>query len=558
MDAPFFGAYFGISAKWDTSPLVGTYPENKDYRAKTWQHSSPIFWGGQMETASELGRTYSPYQFEVKQGVSDLEQITISNIVTQSDSSNIPFAGPGSSSIVNRIVATELPLHPPYSIAGFAGARLSPGWYTDGSAYLTDACKRFAYQSGVPGVGIGNSFADPMLPADQIFSHNEIFGDAELGDFWDHALMANDGVWDSWFCSSISKRPSQISGGSKQALAEVLESAFPDQGASKSGAASMKTSNSGIVNTRLVAATGTTQVGEIRNTLSQSDGYKYAANYLRLNGAFNVNSTSVNSWKAIFKGLKNRSILAMNEEGQISALTSSSNKARFSRYGIASGTTSHVDDMGEIGITKGIQNGDFNSWSDLRELDDTALENLATEMVKQVKKRGPFLNMADFINRRLTSGDYGLKGALQAAIDDSGANSDFNISGSVISPSVKYPNQKAAEGSVYTAAPGYLIQSDVLAVLGNILTTRDDTFTIRAYGEVTTKSGQSILSRAWCEATVQRTIDYVEPIDSPETPVKEVNMTTGELTNSDLSEINKAFGRKFEIVSFRWLSPEEV
>jgi hypothetical protein len=166
--------------------------------------------------------------------------------------------------------------------------------------------------------------------------------------------------------------------------------------------------------------------------------------------------------------------------------------------------------------------------------------------------------MADFINRRLTSGDYGLKGALQAAIDDSGANSDFNISGSVISPSVKYPNQKAAEGSVYTAAPGYLIQSDVLAVLGNILTTRDDTFTIRAYGEVTTKSGQSILSRAWCEATVQRTIDYVEPIDSPETPVKEVNMTTGELTNSDLSEINKAFGRKFEIVSFRWLSPEEV
>jgi hypothetical protein len=35
-------------------------------------------------------------------------------------------------------------------------------------------------------------------------------------------------------------------------------------------------------------------------------------------------------------------------------------------------------------------------------------------------------------------------------------------------------------------------------------------------------------------------------------------MTTGELTNSDLSEINKAFGRKFEIVSFRWLSPEEV
>lgn len=56
---------------------------------------------------------------------------------------------------------------------------------------------------------------------------------------------------------------------------------------------------------------------------------------------------------------------------------------------------------------------------------------------------------------------------------------------------------------MYTAAPGYLIQSDVLAVLGNILTTRDDTFTVRAYGELANREGV-VLSRAWCEAVVQR------------------------------------------------------
>lgn len=73
----------------------------------------------------------------------------------------------------------------------------------------------------------------------------------------------------------------------------------------------------------------------------------------------------------------------------------------------------------------------------------------------------------------------------------------------VIAPKGGYPNQDAARGSVYTAAPGYLIQSDVLAVLGNILTTRDDTFTVRAYGELANREGV-VLSRAWCEAVVQR------------------------------------------------------
>ena len=142
----------------------------------------------------------------------------------------------------------------------------------------------------------------------------------------------------------------------------------------------------------------------------------------------------------------------------------------------------------------------------------------------------------------------GVKGALQAAIDESSINSTFDeLSDMVIAPKGGYPNQDAARGSVYTAAPGYLIQSDVLAVLGNILTTRDDTFTVRV-----------VLSRAWCEAVVQRGINYVDPVNSPETPARQVNMKSGALEDTELSAVNKAFGRKFNIVSFRWLSPEEV
>ena len=43
---PYFIAYYGVSVKWGKPPVIGAYPEGKDYRAKTWQHSSPLFWGG--------------------------------------------------------------------------------------------------------------------------------------------------------------------------------------------------------------------------------------------------------------------------------------------------------------------------------------------------------------------------------------------------------------------------------------------------------------------------------------------------------------------------------
>ncbi len=109
---------------------------------------------------------------------------------------------------------------------------------------------------------------------------------------------------------------------------------------------------------------------------------------------------------------------------------------------------------------------------------------------------------------------------------------------------------------MYTAAPGYLIQSDVLAVLGNILTTRDDTFTVRAYGEGTAKGWccRARGAKRWCRGGS----NYVDPVNSPETPARQVNMKSGALEDTELSAVNKAFGRKFNIVSFRWLSPEEV
>lgn len=98
-----------------------------------------------------------------------------------------------------------------------------------------------------------------------------------------------------------------------------------------------------------------------------------------------------------------------------------------------------------------------------------------------------------------------------------------------------------------------MIQSDVLASLGNILTVRDDTFTVRAYGCVRNPHN-AILAQAWCEAVVQRTMDYTDPTNKPSDTEFEPDGRRSE----GLSKANQVFGRKFRVVSFKWLDAWDI
>ena len=61
------------------------------------------------------------------------------------------------------------------------------------------------------------------------------------------------------------------------------------------------------------------------------------------------------------------------------------------------------------------------------ELTRDELEALASGIVREVKRRGPFLSLAEFVNRRLgQESDLTLKGAVQAAIDDAPGIGDLN------------------------------------------------------------------------------------------------------------------------------------
>ena len=110
---------------------------------------------------------------------------------------------------------------------------------------------------------------------------------------------------------------------------------------------------------------------------------------------------------------------------------------------------------------------------------------------------------------------------------------------------VNYEFTEAAEGSSAHGVPGWIRQADVLRPIAPILSVRDDTFTIRAYGDSRDGNGD-IVARAWCEATIQRSRDFVDSADQ------------GDSIEPPTNAVNEIFGRKYVIKSFRWLNAEEV
>ena len=125
------------------------------------------------------------------------------------------------------------------------------------------------------------------------------------------------------------------------------------------------------------------------------------------------------------------------------------------------------------------------------------------------------------------------------------------------------PSATQEYGDVKIAAPTALLQSDVLAAIGDSLTTRSDTFTIRAYGDVSDKAGGPVAGTCWIEAVVQRTPDFIDSKDPAERMVYNAlngyghNDQTSNPT-SGLQPANINLGRRFVIVSMRILKPSEL
>ena len=93
---------------------------------------------------------------------------------------------------------------------------------------------------------------------------------------------------------------------------------------------------------------------------------------------------------------------------------------------------------------------------------------------------------------------------------------------------------------IYRHTPHALTQADVLTALAPIANVRSDAFLIRSYGDVVNETTSAVEGRAWCEAYVQRVPEPLEAGDEFTRP------------NED------GFGRKFQVIYFRWLDSADI
>lgn len=381
---------------------------------------------------------------------------------------------------------------------------------------------------------VGNSWASPAIPPDKL-SHT-VTG---LPVAHDHSFLLNSLLYDRFYFSGLAGRQGNF----------VTTASLPEQVlAMVEGHGEDESLDPRLMSYRPDGETPEAAVAALSVASSNSDTEPQAriraASHQLMKGAFNVNSTSRSAWKAMLASLhatKAKKFMANPTAAgaKLEDLKAAGEKAvRYSRFSLpnndAPATSSEKQKV----------------FQGPRDITDAELDSLAGEIVKQVRARGPFLSMGEFVNRQLGTDELAQKGALQSAIDATSINGDTSVLAStgytLPAASAKYPNPKAMEGRSDQGAAGYLTQADLLAVLGNAATARSDTFTVRAYGD-SRDQANNIVAKAWCEAVVQRLPDYVSPQDS------------AHVLPADLkSETNRMFGRKFVMTSFRWLSPAEM
>jgi hypothetical protein len=406
-----------------------------------------------------------------------------------------------------------------------------------------------------PGNAFGNSYATPFVRRDVTQQRRvdyEIIGSPNRSgarqfrrNYYDVSHILNNCLWDRYFLSTIPP-----------------DSTLP-------------------ANPNFVPATG-------GGTSDVNDAVE-AAGGLMLNGAFNVNSTEEDAWTAFLASARHLAHPA-DEEGATEAAFPRSLEQPEAHILPATGTGN-------------------DSYAGYRRLTDDEIANLAAEIVRQVRLRGPFVSLSHFVNRALAplteERELTRAGALQVALDESGVNisHDGSLNGFArLSPTEERvtfaakrgapradvdggdladrprdanPRQpdwartsrdnnfgsvasiladremllddefKREQGYRSTGIPGWVTQADVLQVIGPAISARSDTFRIRACGEARDPAG-NVLATAWCEAIVQRQPYFVDRSNSPH-----------ERGNS-LTRTNRTYGRRFELVSFRWLSAEEI
>ena len=412
----------------------------------------------------------------------------------------------------DTVVLFDMPRRPVLSVGAFQHANL--GLYFNEPSYVA-----------------GNSYANR-----RISNLSDLYYPGGANPLvYDISYMVNESLWDGFFFSGLEENSGSFQGVSWDGWSsdEKIKESFDSPATHP------------LPNPRLVLARGADSDAPTADSFFNldEDGYRALASYLRVNGPFNVNSTSVPAWKALLMGMSYAELPVLNvSTGRISLQSIGSGKTAFPRMSFSAG-----NDSDKNGSTD-----DF--WKGYRVLSEDEAQTLAEKIVDQVRKRGPFRSMADFVNRKLESGDLGESGALQSAIDESGLNTSINSKFSENTGSITSWRNAPNAARTGDGFPGAITQGDILQALAPVLTVRSDTFKIRAYGETLDSNG-AVAAKAWCEAVVQRTPQFC---DEQNNPTYAGTRTSNGFNSGELKNGAAEFGRQFKIVSFRWINENEL
>lgn len=444
-------------------------------------------------------------------------------------------AGGGQSSVV----LYQVPSRPLVSLAGLASAdhthiETQPGLTVGNSVALpgldnTDRILSWPFGSGLSGVA--SSSVSTNEGGSRMIRH-------------DAAWAANHALWDRYFFSGAHANEASSYGTVAKvnpAIPDNLEVVFGDLQAGR----------------RPLANRSLLWIGRPSSAYADFRNPARVAQFLMLDGAFNVNSVSREAWRAVLSGLRHQQLPGAGKPAI------------------------DLTPLSRFDAVAAPHDGP-NAMTRFRALTDAEIDRLAEAIVRQVRRRGPFMSLSDFINRRLVASpdEAGLKGALQAAIDEAGINATSPLNATFPIDTARHPMGKAlsASGSASTAqaalgATSHLLQSDVLNAIGHTLSARSDTFVIRAYGEAVSPDGRPSTG-AWIELTVQRFPDAVAGGDlEPNERAADYRSLHDLASNQAFDErfrsrtwssldarakTNRTFGRKFRVVGVRWLALNEI
>lgn len=532
------------------------------------------------------------------------------------------------------VTQVEVPMTPPVSLGQLMHANVSVwAW--------------FPYHT------VGNSFATVAVPRDKSWIHSvDPNPSSRRGGHTmpDMAYLMNHALWDSFYFSGAAPRLAGSRNGTYGSVrAKTTQQVLDEFAAGMAPLANPRLRlhrpvGQAAPDTAFAAAGFHTPAGAGQ----APDGHRRLAGYLLNDGAFNVNSTSVEAWTGLLS-----SVRAIG----LGAEPAGFDGYRFPRV---------IGTAGQQAAARSLTASSY--WNGFAKLDETQLRALAQGIVDEVRARArfhqrterdqeyppatppggtgprrflgfpgtlepgtPFLGLTEFVNRYLgptkqagahvarslyairadaaetpspalstaakkyfwTFGSGTLESAIGRADRALGTNAiasapagaaaivaSVSHNWNYVSPglpsggggsrtgmpigyflrNVQVPAPDATDTDTSAAAnrshngmgaPGCLFQGDLLQALGPALATRSDTFVIRAAGDGATlgESGSGLRpATAVLEMVVQRVPDFMDPRDAPET----------RLTDPALRAVNRALGRRFKVISARWLAPDQI